>query len=356
MTGRRRGAGGAKRSRPPRAGPRRPRSPKRGGPGRTSRAPTAPRGPGALARAGDDALLAPQVAPVEQVAAEALARLRSLETIQDGYEAWAELRALHAKAQAGFRAERARLQEQGGFLLGAVQAARELSGEGPKTQERALAQPQALDALVASTRDRLARAGAALEEAVQGAERDWARVLAEAVATVRGRVERTLALHRPAVRLVLRGLGGGRKILHLERLQGDAPVLVHAVLTQGHVPSRHDFLFDDSTDDVALPLPTLYPEEGVAPAEVRPAPAALRALLERPPGVVPSKAHLPLRVPGRGPPLLARFLQRGPVAEAEVEDGEGWRNVLAPDEAERIAGWLLKLQLDGRLQVDVVPG
>src|SRR5262245_50753943 len=56
-----------------------------------------------------------------------LARLDTFETLEAAFEAWLELRAAHEGAQAHFEKERARLTEQGSFVLGAVRAAR--SGE-----------------------------------------------------------------------------------------------------------------------------------------------------------------------------------------------------------------------------------
>jgi hypothetical protein len=73
-------------------------------------------------------------------------------------------------------------------------------------------------------------------------------------------------------------------------------------------------------------------------------------------GVFPSKGMIPFRVPQPAGTIHVRFLQRGPVAEAEVADGEGWRSVLTVEEAEVIAGWLIKLQLEGKLSVSLARG
>ena len=53
----------------------------------------------------------------------ALARLRSLETLETAYEAWLELKREHGAARLRFHEEHERLDEQGSFLVGAVRAA-----------------------------------------------------------------------------------------------------------------------------------------------------------------------------------------------------------------------------------------
>lgn len=320
-----------------------------------------PKGPARLALASgpaaltaEDELLEPRIALPAAAAAEALERLRTLETLKDAYQAWAELRALYDRARASWAEERTRIEGQGAFLLGAVRAARDFAQ--PQGPGAALARPGGdVDAFIARTEARLAAAKQKLDAGVMGAEAGWAQALAEARDTVRGRVERTVQHARPALRLLLRSLAQNRRILHLERLTGDAPVLVHAVLS-GAIPSRYDFLFDDSTDDVAQPPAPLYAEEGVTAADARGPPQRQVALLAAAQGVFPSKGIIPFKVPQPAASLSVRFLQRGPVAEAEVVEGAAWRSVLSVEEAEVIAGWLIKLQLEGKLSVTLARG
>lgn len=325
------------------AGGKRPRPP----------APLAVRPRAAVAAPAEDDLLEPRLPDAKGASREALSRLRSLETLEDAYVAWGELRALHAAAEGAYAAEKDRIEVQGEFLLGAVRAARTLASAG--ASEGALAKAGEVDGFIAQSTARLGAARQKLAGAIEASEGLWAEALAEARATVISRVERTVKLARPSMRLLLRSLAGNRRILHLERLSGDAPVLVHAVLT-GCVPSRYEYLFDDSTDDVAQAPPALYAEEGVSRFDVRAPPARQQQLLLAAQGVFPSKGMIPFRVPQPAATLYARFLQRGPVAEAEVQEGEGWRSVLSVEEAEVIAGWLIKLQLEGKLSVALARG
>ena len=49
-----------------------------------------------------------------------------------------------------------------------------------------------------------------------------------------------------------------------------------------------------------------------------------------------------------------RWISRGAVLEAEIQEGEGFRNLLTHDEAERITGLLLSHKLAGRLELELV--
>jgi hypothetical protein len=139
----------------------------------------------------------------------------------------------------------------------------------------------------------------------------------------------------------------------VERVGGDAPVLLLHLFT-GRIPSRHGFLFDDSTEDVRLPPAPLYAEEGVASGEVRPGATALAERVRAPGEVLPVKGFLPVfvRRPEGGEDFF-RLLQRGPVMEVEVAEGEGFRGILTREESERFAGHLLRLKLAGRLELEV---
>jgi len=65
--------------------------------------------------------------------------------------------------------------------------------------------------------------------------------------------------------------------------------------------------------------------------------------------VLPLKGMLPMRLP-----LMIRLLERGPVMEAELADGTSFRNLLSREEAEKIAGHLLKMKLEGWLQLELL--
>jgi hypothetical protein len=50
------------------------------------------------------------------------------------------------------------------------------------------------------------------------------------------------------------------------------------------------------------------------------------------------------------------MLQRGPVMEVELADGAAFRNILSREEAERFAGHLLRLKLEGKLELEIEAG
>src|SRR5439155_9617369 len=128
------------------------------------------------------------------------------------------------------------------------------------------------------------------------------------------------------------------------RVKADESVML-LFLFNGKIASRHGFLFDDSTDDAQKAPQPLYAEEGNA--EERPAdlPARLKSFGE----VLPVKGFIPVPMGSE----LFRLLSRGPVMEVELASGAAFRNVLAKDEAERFAGYLLKLKLEGKIELEV---
>ena len=130
-------------------------------------------------------------------------------------------------------------------------------------------------------------------------------------------------------------------------------LLLH--LLSGALATHYDFLTDDSTEDLALASPPLYAEEGVAPEATRPLAPALRRRLEAAPGVLPLKGMLPVFAPHRDAEgaLFFRLVTRGPVLEAELEEGDGFRNILSRGEAEQLAGAFVRLKLEGRIELEV---
>jgi hypothetical protein len=267
--------------------------------------------------------------------------LTRTQDIESAYEAWQELREHHRAALARLNDERRKLSDQGDFVVGAVRAAR---GDGAPD---ALAMPGELDAFLGDAAKKLEAAKRELDVAAEASAKKWEATFAEVRAEVRARVDRTLAHVKPKVRLRLRTLAGDRRILHVDRVSPDEAVLLCRVFT-GRLPSRYGFLFDDTTDDLAAAAPTLYAEEGNA--EVRPEAYVVAALLDAPGEVLPLKAMLVLKAQS----TLVRLIERGPVMEAEVADGAAFRNVLSREEAERIAGHLLKLKLDGLINLELV--
>ena len=290
-------------------------------------------------------------------AANALARVRRIETISGAYDAWIELRLEHSGALLRLSEERKQLEQQGEFLVGAVRAARDLKQQPSVPEALALARTtDGLDAFVVDAAARLEAAKASLEERSHAAAEAFGHAFAKLRAEVKGRIQRTLHHVRPQLKLMIRPISPEKRILHLARLTPEEAVLLAWVLLE-RLPSRYDYLFDDSTDDVHLPPPTLFAEEGISKQNIRPTVAQLQALLVEPGEVVPIKGVLPFFVPQTdAPPQLARLVQRGPVMEAELADDQGFRNVLSRDEAERIAGYFLRLKLENRLEIELSHG
>ena len=284
----------------------------------------------------------------------ALARLRALETLESGYEAWLELKLELAASRLRFREERERLEQQGSFLLGAVRAAGLAPPAGSEPGLVAGAAPA--DDFLRDAEAKLTQAREALAQREAESEARHAEAFAEIRATLKDRVQRYLGASRPALTLMLRRLGAERSILHLSRVSGDTPVLLCFLLT-GRIPSRHGFLLDDSTEDVSLPPAPLYADEDVAPEAVRPDAAELEARVRGAGEVLPLKGFLPVFVPKpSGGEDFFRLLQRGAVLEVEVADGSTFRNILSRDESERFAGYLLRLKLEGRIELDIEVG
>ncbi len=295
----------------------------------------------------------PGVAEADRATRAASELLKRLETIEAAYEAWDELREEQSQLRERLREEHQRLEEQGDFLVGAVKKARDLVDPG----SAALAKTgDGLDGFVAQASGKLDDAKAELKAREAEIEKRLEHGLNRVKAEVRARLERSLAHFKPKLKLMVRTLANGRRIVHLGRpAHEEAPLMLFAL--SGRVPTRYGFLFDDSTDDPARSPPTLYADEGVKQGEVRPAAGALAALIDARKDVLPVKGIIPLALPrASGSPLLVRFVERGPVMEAELAEGEQWRNLLTTEEAEELAGWLLKLKLEGKVELELARG
>lgn len=286
---------------------------------------------------------APELGPeASELGAHALARVQ-LETLEGAYAAWGELLEAHRQARRRWAEERARLDEQGSLLLGAVKAA-----SGPASGAPGLVKAGELDGFLREATQKLETSKQELEARIRAADDAFASELARLRSGLIERVSRQAAQVRPHFRLAVRVLGGDRRILHAHRLGGDEAVIALFVLT-GRVPSRHGYLFDDATDDVLAAPPSLYADEGNT--ELRPTGPALVAQLDARQDVWPVKGALPMKLPDG---TWVRWGARGAVLEAEVLDGDAFRNVLLRDEAERITGVLLAQKLAGRLELELV--
>ena len=275
--------------------------------------------------------------------AQALARARSMETLELAYAAWAELQEAHRLARRRWAEERARLREQGTLLLGAVKAA-----GSPGSTEEGLSKAGALEVFLAEAKGKLAAAQQQLEERARAAEQAFLEELAKVKEALHSRIARQSAAVRPVFKLMIRVLPGERRILHAHRLGPDESVIALFALT-GRIPSRYGFLFDDSTDDALAAPPMLYADEGVT--QLRPTAEVLARTLEERRDVWPVKGMLPLTLPDGS---WLRWITRGAVLEAEVQDGEGFRNLLTQQEAERVTGLLLSHKLAGKLELELV--
>ncbi len=287
--------------------------------------------------------------------ASPLARAFGLETLEAAYEAWREVELAHVAEAERLADERRRLSQQGDFLVGTVRAAAGPVAPAPKGRVLARRGGE-LGAFLKQAEAQLDSARAALELRAAKADAAYAQAAATATAAIRERAGRFLERVRPRLSLAVRPLGPSRFVLHVARVKPDEAVLL-LVLFTGRIPSRYDFLFDDSTDDVLLPPPALYPDAGVPGDAVRPGPKALADRVRDGGDVLPVKGHLPVFVPGSaGAPVFYRLLQRGPVMEVEIADGDAFRNALTKEEAEAFSGHLLRLKLEGRVDLELEAG
>jgi hypothetical protein len=275
---------------------------------------------------------------------DVLARARSVETLEAAYGALAELRAAHLAYRLGVTRERKKLDDQGAFLLGSIRAAAQPAGAG-----EALVKPDALANLIAEAESQLAEKRTALDRRTQADEARQLGGIDAVKAELLARVERLCAQVKPSLELKVHPAGASRRVLHLDRLTGDAAVQLCFLLC-GKLPSRYDFFDDDSTDDVRLPPAPLYPDEGIAPEAVRPSAQELAERLRAAASMVPVKGFVPAFLEDG---TFLRFLRRGPVVEIEVATGEGFASVLDNALAERIAGMLLRLKISGRIALTI---
>jgi len=221
---------------------------------------------------------------------------------------------------------------------------------------RVAQQQGALEQYLREAEQKIARAREALEAELASESRIFEEALEKIRTETQERVRRVLEGAPPRMRLLLRPIANGRTILHVERVSPDDAVLLLYALT-GRIPSRYGYLFDDSTNDVTQAPEPLYPDEGVTDDKVRCDPPALRNFLGSAGRVLPVKGFIPVFIPEPGGgEAFYRLLQRGPVMEVERLDGDGFRCLLQQVEGERFAGHLLRLKLEGRLDLELEAG
>ena len=285
----------------------------------------------------------------------ALVQLHLIESIEQAWEAWAELRLQHAAFRARAVEELRRIEQQGSFLIGAVRAAAQAPGsEEDGSAALTTSGRNPLDAFLGEAEEKLERAREALQAELREDEAHFTRAFAKIQEEALLRVRRTLEKVRPLVRVRLRSIGQSRMMLHVDRVGGDDAVLLLYVMS-GRIPSRYGFLFDDSTDDVALAPPPLYPDEGVGASDIRPSVETMRELVRSERTVLPVKGFIPVFVanPAGGEDFF-RLLQRGPVMEVELQDGPQFRSLLSREEGERFAGHLLRLKMQAKIELEVL--
>jgi len=332
--------------------PKRKPAPKRAAPAQAERSEQA------LAKAGEQAesLVQKERRRGPRSIEGVLHRLAAAQTLEAGYHAWDELRLERALALERFTEEGRRLGQQAGFWVGAARAAVESKVSAGEAGQ-ALAEAPPLQRAAADAEEKLKAAAASVEAQALKTDAEFAEAELHVRAVIKTRVQRYAATARPRVALRRHPAGTSRTILHADRVDPDDSVVLMFLLS-GKLPTRYGFLFDDSTEDVSRPPPWLYTDEGVRPEDARPPPGQLADRLLASESYVPVKGFLPLFIhsEGGGPPVLHRMLERGPVMEVEIADGDEFRNVLTRDEAERVAGALLRLQVEGRIQLDLGAG
>lgn len=277
-----------------------------------------------------------------------------LDTLEASYRAWFELRLEYAGFRAAAVEQKRKLEEHGSFILGAVRAARTLPHEKGGAAEDSLLKSDMIGTFIHKAELELAQGREELERRLARAEAEQIEKLAAIKARLREQVERFCQKVRPEVMIRRRKLASGKVILHLDRLSPDESVLAMYLFTM-KLPTRHGFLLDDSTEDATLEPSQLYPDEDVPASRVRPSPGELRDLIVAGRDFVPVKGMLPLLVNApEGRVDLVRFLVRGAVLEAELLDGESFRNQLSQEEAERVVGALIRLKLEERIELEVI--
>jgi hypothetical protein len=274
----------------------------------------------------------------------ALLRLRS-ESLEDAYQAWQELKLAHADFLGEASRRRRIAEEDSNFVLGAMAKARLAASSDAGLD---LPVQNVPDHLMQEASARVDASKTVLDAAIAETERAFAQAFDQVRSEALARVRRYAQSLRPTLQLIRRPGAGGRTFLHLKRLSHDAAIVLCFLLT-GRAPTRYEFLADEATDDVSLPPPLLYPDEGVPATGTRPGAQALRDVLENTAPFLPIRAALWVPLSGN---RWFRFLQRGPVLELENLNGDQFENVLPSEQAQEVAAALLALKLRGLIELE----
>jgi hypothetical protein len=147
-----------------------------------------------------------------------------------------------------------------------------------------------------------------------------------------------------ALELKIHTVGHG-SVLHLQRLTPADSVALCFALNQ-KIPSRYEFLGDDSVDDMTLSPANHYAEAGLTTS--RPSWLEATALYESS-SVWPMKGMLATRLTEH---RWMRWLARGAVLEAEFEHQGQFQNIFSSADAQLALASLLRLQKTKRVSVD----
>lgn len=283
---------------------------------------------------------------------EALVRARG-DALVDLYAGWRELTIARASAAAERARELERVEARAQVVLNSVQAARSLgapSAEAPAGGEALVAGADPLAAFVATATRELEEAKAALARRAEEEERFFAEAIAGTRERVRAHADLLLVQHRPRVEAQVQPVGKDRSLVHLGRLEPQDVVLLGYVLS-GRLLTRYDAFFDDAVDEVGQEPARFYAEEGNERTRFE-RPEDEEALIDEPGRLfLPAKGMLPFAVPGRAFPRF-RLVNRGPVIEAEARsEGGAYEHLMPRASAELLSGYLIRLQLEGRLEL-----
>ncbi|RMG21680.1 MAG: hypothetical protein D6729_00250 [Deltaproteobacteria bacterium] len=296
-----------------------------------------------------------------------------VDTLAEAYERLAEAEVERAAVAARAKEARRRLEQRAHYVLGSLEAAERFldegdevgAGEGQTAGGRstetgegrgaspALARREALQTQLAETRAAFARERAALEEELRTARLRAEEIFAAAQAAVVERVEAYLEHARPHLSVEVAHLADGRRVVHLRRPERETSVLLCRLLA-GRPPGRLDFLSDESVDRVEGPVYLAQRTPEVDPEAIHAGGAdAEDGLLALDGPLLPIRAHIPVRLPKVAWPHL-RLRTRGAVLELESrEEGEPYTHLVPEAHAELFTGFLVSLQVRGRLTVEI---
>ncbi len=293
--------------------------------------------------------------PQAEEVADALVRARAASTLVDLYGAWLRLRVAQAASAAARAEESERLETRASFLLKSVESARALRPPPPDPAKRkAKGLKKADDAyagFLASAESELAGARRALHERTEREEELFGRETAALQAGILERVEAVLGHRRPAVEACVQPVGSANALCHLARPGEEEAALLLGFVLSGKLPTHYDAFFDDSVDDLSLPPARFYEEDG---ASARPASVDVEDALVADPAraFVPVKGMIAFCLPERDFPRF-RLVNRGPLSEVEARESAdgGYSQLLSREAAELLSGYLIRLQVEGRLEL-----